>query len=136
LPFRVLQNFYFRNLIAIGLITGGYAFYLLPQFLSIGGVKGFCMFRSITGVPCPGCGMGKASVLISQGDFWGAFLMNPLAIPFALAAISAIIWLTIDLIRKKESFLPLMTRRLKWPYFLVLLLIIGGVWVWNIMKDL
>lgn len=134
MPVRFLQNFYFRNLLAIGLITGGYAFYMLPQYLSIGGIKGFCMFRSISGIPCPGCGMGKASLLISQGDFLGAFLMNPLAIPFAFAAITAIIWLTIDLIRKKESFLPLLSRKMKWPYFLALMVIIGGVWAWNIMR--
>lgn len=134
MPARFVQNFYFRNLLAIGLITGGYAFYLLPQYLSIGGVKGFCMFRSLTGISCPGCGMGKASLLISQGDYLDAFLMNPLAIPFVFAAISAIIWLTLDLIRKKETFLPLLSRNLKWPYFLVLLAIIVGVWAWNIMR--
>jgi hypothetical protein len=128
------KNFYFRNLLAIGLITAGYALYLLPQFLSVGGMKGFCMFRSITGIPCPGCGMGKASILLSQGELYSAFLMHPLAIPFAIAALAAIVWLIYDLIRKKESFLPLMTRKMKWPYFIVLMAVVTGVWGWNILK--
>jgi hypothetical protein len=127
------KNFYFRNLLAIGLITAGYALYVLPQFLSVGGMKGFCMFRSLTGIPCPGCGMGKASILISQGEFYNAFLIHPLAIPFAISALAAIIWLIYDLIRKRETFLPLLTQKMKWPYFLVLLAVIVGVWGRNII---
>lgn len=94
------------------------------------------MFRSITGIPCPGCGMGKASILISQGEFYNAFFMHPLSIPFAIAAMAAIFWLIYDLIRKKETLLPLLTQKLKWPYFLVLLAVIVGVWGWNIMRFL
>jgi hypothetical protein len=127
------KNFYFRNLLAIGLITAVYALYVLPQFLSVGGMKGFCMFRSLTGIPCPGCGMGKASILISQGEFYNAFLIHPLAIPFAISALAAIIWLIYDLIRKRETFLPLLTQKMKWPYFLVLLAVIVGVWGRNII---
>lgn len=136
MPVSLLKNFYFRNLAAIFAILGGYALYLLPQFFNIGGIRGFCMFRSITGIPCPGCGMGRASVLLSQGDFWEAFLINPLAIPFAIGALIAIAWLSVDLIRKKETLLPLLTQKMKWPYFLVLLAVIAGVWGWNIVKVL
>jgi len=130
------KNFYFRNLLAIGLITAGYALYLLPQFFPVGGITGFCMFRSITGIPCPGCGMGKASILISQGVFYNAFIMHPLSIPFAIAALAAITWLIYDLIRKKETLLPLLSQKMKWPYFLVLLAVIVGVWGWNIVRFL
>lgn len=131
---NIFKNFYFRNLLAIVLITAGYALYLLPQFFPFGGITGFCMFRSITGIPCPGCGMGKASIMISQGEFYNAFIMHPLSIPFAIAALAAIFWLIYDLIRKKETFLTLMTRKLKRPYFIVLLAIIAGIWAWNILK--
>jgi glucan phosphoethanolaminetransferase (alkaline phosphatase superfamily) len=134
LQVKLFRNFYFRNLLALALILVGYAFYLLPQFLSIVGTTGFCIFRSTTGIPCPGCGMGKATVSLSHGNIAEAFHMHPLSIPFALGAIAAIIWLIVDLIRKKESFLPLMTKRLKWPYFLALILVIAGVWAWNITK--
>jgi hypothetical protein len=131
-----LKNFYFRNIAAIAAILGGYTLYLLPQFLNIGGIRGFCMFRSVSGIPCPGCGMGRASILLSQGEFWEAFIMNPMAIPFAVGALAAIIWLSIDLIRKKETLLPLLSQKMKWPYFLALLAVIAGVWGWNIVKDL
>jgi len=134
LPAKFTRNFDLRNFLAIALITGGYAMYLLPQFLKIGGFRGFCMFRSITGIPCPGCGIGRASILITQGELWEAFLTNPLSIPFAFAASAAIIWFAIDLIRKKETLLPLLTQKMKWPYFIVLLTAIAGVWGWNVVK--
>jgi len=134
LQVRLLKNFYFRNLLAIALILGGYALYLLPQFLKIGGMSGFCFFRSVTGIPCPGCGMGKASILLSQGDFAGAILMHPLAVPFAFAAFVAVAWLVSDLARRKETLLPLLTRKLSWPYFILLILSVIGAWIWNIIR--
>jgi hypothetical protein len=132
----IFKNFWFRNLAAIAAILGGYALYVLPQFINIGGIRGFCMFRSLTGIPCPGCGMGRASLLLSQGKFWEAFLMHPVAIPFAVGAFAAIVWLSVDLFRKKETLLPLLTQKMKWPYFLVLLALIAGAWGWNILKGL
>lgn len=128
------RNFYFRHLLAIALVAGGYALYLIPQWLTIGGTKGFCMFHSITGLPCPGCGMGKASVLLSQGKIYESFWMHPLAIPFALGALTAIPWLISDLVRKKETLLPLLRKKIKWPYSLILFISLLAAWIWNLAK--
>jgi hypothetical protein len=117
------------------LILGGYALYLLPQFLSIGGAKGFCMFHSLTGLPCPGCGMGRASILLSQGKLLESIWMHPLAIPFALASVIAILWLISDLILKRETLLPLLKRKLQWPYSLLLTGVVLAVWFWNIVRE-
>jgi len=133
LPAKILQNFYFRNLLAIVLIGAGYALYIVPQYLNIGGIRGFCLFRSLTGIPCPGCGMGRATVLISNGEIYKAFQTNPLAVPFAVAALIAIVWIMLDLIRKKETFLPLMKTPMKRPYLIILLAIIAMAWLRNIL---
>lgn len=92
------------------------------------------MFRSVTGISCPGCGMGRASMLLAEGKFYEAFLMHPLAIPFTLFAMVAIAWIITDIFRKKETFLPLLMQKMNWPYFIALIVVIVGVWVWNIIK--
>jgi hypothetical protein len=48
-----------------------------------------CIFRHITGVPCPGCGMTRACLAALQLDFKAAFYWHPLWIlPFPLIVLS------------------------------------------------
>lgn len=42
-----------------------------------GGIS--CVFLAVTGVPCPFCGMTRATLALGQGDFGGAFGFHPLA---------------------------------------------------------
>lgn len=44
-----------------------------------------CPFRAVTGVPCPGCGMTRAFLLLFQLRFGEAFAQHPAA-PALLAA--------------------------------------------------
>ena len=37
-----------------------------------------CTIRSITGLPCPGCGLTRALLLFLRGDLAGAWAMHPL----------------------------------------------------------
>lgn len=37
-----------------------------------------CILREITGLPCPGCGMTRALLLLLHGDLMGAWQMHPL----------------------------------------------------------
>jgi len=49
-----------------------------------------CPFRTISGIPCPGCGMTRAFLALAEGDFLGALRFNPLSVPlFAALVISA-----------------------------------------------
>lgn len=46
-----------------------------------------CTLRSITGLPCPGCGLTRAWILLLQGDLAAAWAMHPLfwmALPIVL----------------------------------------------------
>jgi hypothetical protein len=47
----------------------------------------FCLFKAITGIPCPGCGMTRAFLELAEGDFVAAFQLNPFSIPFFLVLI-------------------------------------------------
>ena len=49
-----------------------------------------CAFRSVTGIPCPGCGMTRAFLLLSQLRVGDALCANPAA-PALVASMAA--WL-------------------------------------------
>ena len=43
-----------------------------------------CMFKAITHVDCPGCGMQRSFILLIKGDVLNSFLMYPALIPIIL----------------------------------------------------
>lgn len=42
-----------------------------------------CIVKITTGLPCPACGMTRASLRLLHGDLPGSIAMHPLAIPSA-----------------------------------------------------
>jgi hypothetical protein len=51
---------------------------LVYPFLDAGGIVQFnCIFKSITGVPCPTCGYSTAIGCLLAGNFKHSFLHNP-----------------------------------------------------------
>ena len=42
-------------------------------------VFNLCLFRGLTGQPCPGCGMTRALCALSHGELWRALRFNPLS---------------------------------------------------------
>ena len=50
-----------------------------------------CLFKAVTGAPCPGCGMTRSCNSLARGRFGDAWRYNPLAFPLvALAALIAV----------------------------------------------
>src|SRR5262245_55658791 len=54
-----------------------------------------CVFKAVTGWPCPTCGSTRAVGRLLEGDLPGAFAMNPLAVMVALAIL---LWGLADLV--------------------------------------
>lgn len=46
-----------------------------------------CPLRSLTGVPCPGCGLTTASVALVRGDLTSALAANPAIVGLAMFAL-------------------------------------------------
>lgn len=63
-----------------------------------------CIFKGVTGIPCPSCGTIHSIVSILHGDLKKALSENPLG--FAGILIVAVIpyWILADLFMGKESF--------------------------------
>ena len=77
-----------------------------------------CPLRSLTGVPCPFCGMTRAVVAAAHGHLGASLAFNPAGIFVLALAVVAI-------------FRPAWLARLQvstWSLFSIL----GVLWVWNI----
>jgi hypothetical protein len=79
-----------------------------------------CPLRTVTGIPCPMCGMTRAVVAAVHGDFAASLRYNPAGILVVLLAVIAVIGL-----RSRSVRLPAWT-----PAALVVLLV--PLWVYNV----
>ncbi|MBQ7983714.1 MAG: DUF2752 domain-containing protein [Clostridia bacterium] len=48
---------------------------------------GLCVFRLVTSVPCPGCGMTRAALCVLRGAFSEAFSYHPLWVTLPVIAL-------------------------------------------------
>jgi hypothetical protein len=65
-----------------------------------------CLFRRITGLACPGCGLTRAFVALARGDLAAAIAFHPLAPVLAIeVAIVWIVWggFSLGLLRRAGS---------------------------------
>jgi len=77
------------NQIEFGIIYGGIALLILGvgRLLPILSFAPDCVFRGLTGIPCPTCGSTRSVVHLSHGDILSALAMNPLTTLCLVAAI-------------------------------------------------
>lgn len=73
-----------RQLVLLWLVAAASALVLRPLWLVLAPHLQPCVFRSLTGLPCPTCGTTHAAVAFLHGNLASAFASNPLA---ALAAV-------------------------------------------------
>ncbi|MDX2130196.1 MAG: DUF2752 domain-containing protein [Chloroherpetonaceae bacterium] len=97
-----------------------------------------CIFKHVTGIPCPSCGVTRALEAFYQGDYHSAFLINPLFLPIFFALLFFPCWIVFDFISKRVSFMnaydsfqKVFQKPIIWIPFFGLLLV---NWIWNIAK--
>lgn len=66
-----------------GMLMAGAA--LPPDWVMYG--PQLCVFKIMSGVPCPGCGLTRSVVLLMHGDVSGSLFFHPLGVLFVLGAI-------------------------------------------------
>jgi Protein of unknown function (DUF2752). len=61
-----------------------------------------CMFKALTGYPCPGCGMTRAWWAVLHGNFTDALYWHPLfpLVPVLIAALTVYAFVKKPLLRK------------------------------------
>lgn len=57
-----------------------FAFILLVYFVLLGfvNIKTRCIFKMVTGIPCPSCGMTRSYISLLHGNIYKAFFYHPL----------------------------------------------------------
>jgi len=119
--------------IIIIFIFGYFLFYNFPNLIQD---STFCIFKNITGLPCPACGSTRATLLLLNGQFLDSILINPFGILTNTLVIISIFWMITDIVKNKETFLPFLKKdwNINIKYFL--LVIILANWIWNIVKGI
>ena len=98
-----------------------------------------CLFRKITGIPCPSCGTTHSVLSIIKGDFGAAFYQNPLGFLLALMLVIIPVWIIIDLITGGDSFLLFYKKtetflRNRWVAIPAIILVMI-IWILNIVRN-
>ena len=85
-----------RQLALLWLAAAASALALRPLWLAIAPFLRPCVFRSLSGIPCPTCGTTRAAAAFLYGDIAAAFTANPLAtamgLLFVVGAPMAVLW--------------------------------------------
>ncbi|RZJ68509.1 MAG: DUF2752 domain-containing protein [Flavobacterium sp.] len=110
--------------------------FVIPADLGIG----VCIFKHITGIPCPSCGSTRAVKALLHGDIIGSLGLNPIGLLLSLLMLIIPVWLIADISQNKQS-LYLFYRRFEHVVrkpgiaaFLIVLVVAN--WVWGICKGL
>lgn len=115
------------------LVAAASAIALRPLWLALAPHLRPCIFRTITGLPCPTCGTTRAAVAFLHGDLVSAFASNPLAtltgILFIAGAPIAALWVVSDGPGVQVPQAP--PQLLRW----VLLGMIALNWLWVIFAS-
>lgn len=95
-----------------------------------GSVRSLCLFRNVTGVPCPTCGTSRAAVAAIHGRFLDAAALNPM---MAAIVMSAAAWLVLrGVLGRRIAFHP--TPRLTAALWVLAAAAFAANWTWVIAR--
>jgi hypothetical protein len=108
---------------------------------SAGRLPDACLWKAVTGVPCPSCGTTRSIMHLAEGDLTGAVMTNPFGLILAGAMIVIPFWVIADLVRGRDGFFRFynamgesFSRRRWLP--VAAALVAASNWVWNIFKGI
>ena len=102
--------------------------------------NGVCLFKNVTGIPCPSCGATRSVLALIHGNFQRAIAVNPLGIIISAVLLITPFWIFTDFIRQKQTLInfykqtEILLRKPKIAFPLIFLVLIN--WIWNITKGL
>ena len=125
----MFRNKILRNLLAMFIIAGGYLFLYLISLLDSGYENTLCVIKNLTGYPCPGCGMGRASIELFKGNILQSLHFHWWAIPLHAALITSFFWLLRDMIKGSDSFFRAMNRPVSIKILVVIFILVIVNWI-------
>lgn len=83
-----------------------------------------CLFKQVTGISCPSCGMTRAFHSILHFDFMEAFKYNILSIPLFIFIVCSTYILVYEIIVNKWNYIPTLVKRLSNKFILIIIFIL------------
>lgn len=122
--------------IEFGVIYGSMALLLLgsARVLPVLSLTPSCVFKGLTGIPCPTCGTTRSVVYLSQGDAANALVMNPLATLGLMAAVAYFFYSVITLLFNLPKLSFLLTNREKTAIRSGVIMLFLAQWAYLIMS--
>ena len=91
-------------------------------------LPGACMFRNLTGLGCPGCGLTRSFISLAHGQWSLAWSFHPLGWVFFGIALAQIPLRVIQLRRLRRGQSPIVLSGVI-PFFWVLFALLIGQWI-------
>jgi hypothetical protein len=100
-----------------------------------------CLIKSVTGLPCPSCGITRSLTELVEGNIFASLYTNPLGVFIAILLIVLPLWVVADYFRESDSFFRhyiLMEHALSRNAWVVVtaVFLVASNWYWNITKGL
>lgn len=92
-----------------------------------------CMFKSILGISCPGCGMTRAINEIIHLRFINAFKFNILSIPLVIIGSISFFVIIHDTIKNSDIFIQFINKAFTKFWYIFIILIVFSMVINNIM---
>lgn len=92
-----------------------------------------CMFKSILGISCPGCGMTRAINEIIHLRFINAFKFNILSIPLVIIGSFSFFVIIYDIIKNSDIFIQFINKAFTKFWYIFIILIVFSMVINNIM---
>jgi hypothetical protein len=118
---------------ALWLMVGGASLCLLGLALATPGIQlPRCVFKTLTGLPCPTCGVTRTVIALSRFDVGRAFYLNPLAAVACVAGLVYLLYAATVLGLRLPRLRPRVSEIDAWRLRVLVVTVVTINWIWLI----
>lgn len=92
-----------------------------------------CIFHTVTGLPCPSCGMTRAFISLGHWDIRSALFFNPASILIYPAAWAGLIMALLQVVFKRK-YIETIWNKSKRVLFPIILFIMALTWIYKLVS--